>query len=85
MAGPFFEDFIMQVKNTSARLVTVGDVIIVPGQTADIPDSMAASVAGSRSLEIVTAAVKRTRKAATETAATDPEAETAADTATGDK
>lgn len=67
----------MQVKNTSARLVTVGETIIVPGETVEINDAYHASVVGSRSLEIVGEPVKRTRKtAAVEKAVEQPVAET---------
>jgi hypothetical protein len=42
----------MKVKNTSARLHHVGDTLLVPGETATIPDEWAGSIT-SPDLEVV--------------------------------
>ena len=53
----------MQVKNISARLVTIADVVIVPGETKTLDDKYKSLVELSRNLEVVEDQPRRGRPA----------------------
>lgn len=54
----------MQVKNVSARLYTVGNVQIIPGETVELDDKYAADIKGIPDLEVAEPARKPGRPAA---------------------